>query len=78
LRRFDEYSKFEFPTFCSDDVVGCSVETENPIITAAIDWSWRSVSFILARRLTLRPTGATDYFTESEPYHKTDREQHVE
>ena len=39
LGRFDECIKIELPTFCSDDVVGCGVESENSIVTAAIYWS---------------------------------------
>jgi hypothetical protein len=50
--RFDKCIKRDLPTFDSGDVVGRGVDRENSVVTATISWSWRSVSFILARPLT--------------------------
>jgi hypothetical protein len=38
LRCSDEYTEVEFPTFCSGEVIGCSVEKEKGSSEAAIDF----------------------------------------
>jgi hypothetical protein len=45
LRCSDEYTEVEFPTFCSGDVIGCSVEKEKGSSEAAVDFDRLSVFF---------------------------------
>jgi hypothetical protein len=49
LRCSDEYTEVEFPTFCSGDVIGCSVEKEKGSSEAAVDFDRLSVFSVLAK-----------------------------